>query len=59
MKFNLIFYRNVSNKTCPVCRETLENTDDSWVIPEIPESSEVNAELQRALQVLTSRDPQE
>ena len=49
----------MSNKTCPVCRETLENTDDSWVIPEIPESSEVNAELQRALQVLTSRDPQE
>lgn len=49
---------NVSNKTCPVCRETLENTDDSWVLPEIPESSEVDAELQRALNGITQKLPE-
>ncbi|XP_035207782.1 RING finger protein 141-like, partial [Stegodyphus dumicola] len=50
---------NVSNKTCPVCRETLENTDDSWVIPEIPESSEVAEELQKAMTALTTSTDKE
>lgn len=46
---------NDSNKTCPVCRATVESTEDSWLIPEIPESSEVNAELQNALAGLVSK----
>lgn len=49
----------VSSKTCPVCRESIENSNDTWVIPDIPESSEVNAELLKTLEVLTSRDPNE
>lgn len=40
---------NVSNKTCPVCRETLDSTDDSWVISEKPDSAEMTAELQKCL----------
>ncbi|GAB6018415.1 hypothetical protein CHUAL_000130 [Chamberlinius hualienensis] len=40
---------NVSSKTCPVCRETLESTDDSWVISEAPDSVEVAKELQKLL----------
>lgn len=49
---------NVSNKTCPVCRAAMENTDDSWVTPEIPETSEVNAEIEKALSVLTLKLPE-
>ncbi|GFU08987.1 RING finger protein 141 [Trichonephila clavipes] len=49
---------NVSNKTCPVCRAAMENTDDSWVTPEIPETSEVNAEIKKALTVLTLKLPE-
>ncbi|KAG8176663.1 hypothetical protein JTE90_029310 [Oedothorax gibbosus] len=49
---------NVSNKTCPMCRETVENTDDSWVTPEIPESSEMHEEMQKALTVLTHNMPE-
>lgn len=40
---------NVSNKTCPICREKLENTDDSWVMSEIPDSEIVSAELLQTL----------
>lgn len=35
--------------TCPVCREEIENTDDSWVISEAPDSVEIEAEVQRLL----------
>ncbi|GIY20993.1 RING finger protein 141 [Caerostris darwini] len=49
---------NVSNRTCPVCRAAMENTDDSWVTPEIPNRSEVNAEIQKALTVLTLKLPE-
>lgn len=41
-----------------MCRETVENTDESWVTPEIPESSEMNAEIQKALTVLTLQLPE-
>ncbi|XP_023242112.1 RING finger protein 141-like [Centruroides sculpturatus] len=40
---------NVSNKTCPICREKLENTDDSWVMSEIPDTEIVSAELLQTL----------
>ncbi|XP_067142168.1 RING finger protein 141-like [Centruroides vittatus] len=40
---------NVSNKTCPICREKLENTGDSWVLSEIPDSEIVSAELLQTL----------
>lgn len=40
---------NVSNTTCPLCREEFETTDETWVISEAPESSEVLSEMQKAL----------
>ncbi|KAH6935138.1 hypothetical protein HPB50_003504 [Hyalomma asiaticum] len=41
--------RNVSNTTCPLCREEFESTKETWVISEAPESSEVLSEMQKAL----------
>ncbi|XP_055926232.1 RING finger protein 141-like isoform X2 [Argiope bruennichi] len=49
---------NVSNKTCPVCRAAMESTDDSWVTPEIPETSEVNEEIKKAVKALTLKLPE-
>lgn len=40
---------NVDHKTCPVCRETLKSTDDSWVISEGPDSLDVATEIQKSL----------
>uniref|UniRef100_T1IQR9 RING finger protein 141 n=1 Tax=Strigamia maritima TaxID=126957 RepID=T1IQR9_STRMM len=47
---------NVSNKTCPICRETLETTDESWVISEKPDSAEVAEELRQCLTSLADTD---
>lgn len=43
---------NVSNTTCPLCREEFESTKETWVISEAPESSEVLSEMQKALSQL-------
>uniref|UniRef100_A0A6M2DH36 RING finger protein 141 n=1 Tax=Xenopsylla cheopis TaxID=163159 RepID=A0A6M2DH36_XENCH len=40
---------NVNNKTCPLCRETLQSTEDTWVISEMPEADEINEEIKAAL----------
>ncbi|XP_026461578.1 RING finger protein 141-like [Ctenocephalides felis] len=40
---------NVNNKTCPLCRETLQSTEDTWVISEMPEADEINEEIKSAL----------
>lgn len=42
--FYLIF-RNVNNKTCPICCETLESTDDTWVMSNIPGVEEINEKI--------------
>uniref|UniRef100_A0A023GEI5 RING finger protein 141 n=1 Tax=Amblyomma triste TaxID=251400 RepID=A0A023GEI5_AMBTT len=47
---------NVSNTTCPLCREEFASTQDTWVISEAPESSEVLSEMQRALAQLPNKD---
>ncbi|KAK7084995.1 hypothetical protein SK128_004632 [Halocaridina rubra] len=39
----------VVDKTCPVCRESLKSTDDTWVLSEVPDDSQVNEEIRRAL----------
>lgn len=44
-----MFCRNVNNKTCPLCRETLQSTEDTWVISEMPEADEINEEIKSAL----------
>ncbi|XP_076036274.1 RING finger protein 141-like isoform X2 [Oratosquilla oratoria] len=40
---------NGVDKTCPVCRESLKSTDDTWVISEVPDNEQVTQEIQRAL----------
>lgn len=45
---------NTSHKTCPFCRETLDSTDDTWVISDIPGSQEISNEICSALMELTS-----
>ncbi|XP_037937596.1 RING finger protein 141-like [Teleopsis dalmanni] len=36
---------NVKNKTCPICLEALDSTDDTWVISDIPGVEEINEEI--------------
>lgn len=45
---------NVNNKTCPICRETLDSTDDTWVISEAPESQEISQAICNSLMDLAS-----
>ncbi|XP_067000317.2 RING finger protein 141 [Anabrus simplex] len=45
---------NVNNKTCPICRETLDSTDDTWVISEVPDSHEINETICKTLLGLAS-----
>lgn len=47
---------NVNNKTCPICRETLQSTDDTWVISEVPEAEEISEEIRSSLMKLVD-DP--
>lgn len=43
------FDRNVNHKTCPICRETLQSTDDTWVLSEVPEAQEISDEIRSSL----------
>ena len=43
---------NVDHKTCPVCRETLDSTDDGWVISEGPDSLDIATAIQKSLMSL-------
>ena len=43
---------NVDHKTCPVCRDIVTNTDDSWVISDVPDSLEIVTEIQKSLMEL-------
>lgn len=40
---------NASNKTCPICQEKLDSTDESWVISEIPQVGEISEEIRDTL----------
>ncbi|ODN03989.1 hypothetical protein Ocin01_02709, partial [Orchesella cincta] len=40
---------NVDHKTCPICREKLETTDDTWVLEERPDAEQVDQEIQKSL----------
>ncbi|XP_077516800.1 RING finger protein 141-like isoform X3 [Amblyomma americanum] len=48
---------NVSNTTCPLCREEFASTRETWVMSEAPESSEVLSEMQRALAQFPKQGP--
>jgi len=45
---------NVNHKTCPVCRETVQSTDDGWVISDGPDSIDIATEIQKSLMELAS-----
>lgn len=40
---------NANKKSCPICQETLDSVDDSWVLSEIPEAMEISHEIQKSL----------
>lgn len=42
----------MNNKTCPICRETLVSTDDTWVLSEVPEAAEISEEIRSSLMKL-------
>ncbi|KAG5875468.1 hypothetical protein JTB14_016235 [Gonioctena quinquepunctata] len=44
---------NESHDTCPICREKLDSTDDTWVISEVPKAEEINKEIRNNLMELT------
>lgn len=51
------FFRNVNHKTCPICRETLQSTDDTWVLSEVPEAEEISEEIRSSLlQLVEDKD---
>lgn len=41
--------RNEDHDTCPICREKLENTDDTWVISDVPNAEEISQEIRTSL----------
>jgi len=45
---------NVNHKTCPVCRETVQSTDDGWVISDGPDSIDIATEIQKSLMEIAS-----
>ncbi len=45
---------SVSNKTCPVCRETVDDIDQGWVVSEGPDSLEIATEIQKQLMSLSN-----
>lgn len=44
---------NVDHKTCPICREKLENTDETWVLEDKPNPHDVQMEIKKSLFGLT------
>ncbi|XP_030767281.1 RING finger protein 141-like [Sitophilus oryzae] len=48
---------NESHDTCPICREKLESTDDTWVISEVPNVEEISNEIRENLLELTEDKP--
>ncbi len=44
---------SVNNKTCPVCRETVDDIDEGWVVSEGPDSLEIATEIQKSLMNLS------
>lgn len=48
---------NESHDTCPICRERLESTDDTWVLSEVPKAEEISKEIRENLLELTEDKP--
>lgn len=50
----LFFCRSEDHDTCPVCREKLEDADESWILSEIPKMDEISKEIKSELITLAS-----
>lgn len=50
---------NLTNKSCPICLESLSDTNEGWVISEMPEVDEVNEEIYAILTSLSKGDKKE
>ena len=48
-------FRNVNHKTCPICRAKVNAKDDTWVLTEKPDTSEMALETTEYLMGLTDR----
>ncbi|XP_071548063.1 RING finger protein 141-like isoform X1 [Panulirus ornatus] len=46
---SFVYSMTVVDKTCPVCRESLKSTDDTWVLSEVPDNDQVNEEIRKTL----------
>ncbi len=44
---------SVNNKTCPVCRETVDDIDEGWVVSEGPDSVQIATDIQKSLMSLS------
>ncbi|CAH1160048.1 unnamed protein product [Phaedon cochleariae] len=44
---------NETHDTCPICREVLDSTDETWVMSEVPKAEEISKEIQDNLMELT------
>lgn len=51
----IVSCRNVNHKTCPICRATVKSTDDTWVLTEKPDESEMAYETTGYLMGLADR----
>ena len=45
---------NVNHKTCPVCRETVDCTEEGWVISDGPDSLDIATQIQKSLMELAA-----
>lgn len=50
---------NVKHKTCPICREALESSDETWVISDFPAESEISEDICHTLMKLANNPPEE
>ncbi|XP_018332005.1 RING finger protein 141-like [Agrilus planipennis] len=46
-----------NHDTCPICREKLKSSDDTWVLSEVPKAEEISEEIRSNLMSLTEDRP--
>ncbi|XP_028133638.1 RING finger protein 141-like [Diabrotica virgifera virgifera] len=47
---------NECHDTCPICRERLDSTDDTWVLSDVPKAEEISKEIRENLLDLANKD---
>lgn len=50
---------NVNNKTCPICREEMLDSNDKWIISDRPDELELNEQIAATLMSVMDDDPDE